>query len=316
MGIYFQTNITEFVLLGFSDFSLSLQTILFTFLLVAYIFTLVGNGLIILTITFDSVLQTPMYFFLRNLSFLEFVFTTSTVPKTLVDFWSEKRSISFIGCAAQMFVFSTIAVSECVFLGVMAFDRYMAICCPLRYIPVMNRTMCYRLTIGSWVMGLLASLGNTSYIFTLPYCRSNHIDHFFCDVPPVLSLACTNTFNNELFVFLVCLVGATIPFLLILCSYINILYSVMLIRSTEGRHKALSTCISHLTSVILFYGTAMFVHLRLGLRSSPSTDRVIALFYCIIIPGINPLIYCLRNKDMKSALGKIILKSLKSSADH
>ncbi|KAM8962438.1 olfactory receptor 10AG1-like [Pelodytes ibericus] len=309
MGTNPRTNVTEFLFLGFSDLSPSLQAVLFFFFLVAYIVTVLGNGLIILTVTFDRVLHTPMYFFLRNLSFLELFFTTVTIPKVLVDFRSKKRSISFIGCAVQMFVFFSVGVSECIFLAVMAFDRYMAICHPLRYMSVMTRSLCFMLTVGSWAMGFIVSFGQTTFIFTLPYCSSNHLDHFFCDIPPLLSLACTNTFINELTVFLACLVGATIPFLLILSSYINILSSIMLIRSSEGRQKALSTCGSHLTSVILFYGAAMFMYLRLGSHGSSGNDRTMALFYCMVIPAINPMIYSLRNKDMKRALGKLMVKT-------
>ncbi|XP_063285671.1 olfactory receptor 10AG1-like [Pelobates fuscus] len=307
MGRDLHTNVTEFIFLGFSDLSLTLQAIVFNFFLFSYILTLLGNGVIILTISLDPAFQTPMYFFLRNLSFLELCLTTVTVPKVLHDFLSGNRSISFIGCATQMFVFFSVGVSECVFLLVMAFDRYVAICHPLRYMSVMSNTLCYKLTIGSWMVGFLVSFGQTTFIFTLPYCNSNHLDHFFCDIPPLLSLACADTFINELCVFIACLVGATIPFLFIICSYINILSSIMRIHSAEGRQKALSTCVSHLTSVILFYGTAMFVHLRLRSQRSPFNDRMISLFYCILIPLINPLIYSLRNKDMNKALGKIFL---------
>ncbi|XP_063789055.1 olfactory receptor 10AG1-like [Pseudophryne corroboree] len=308
MGRESQTNITEFFLLGFSDLSLPLQATLFTFFLTAYLLTLVGNGLIILTVSLEPLLQTPMYFFLRNLSFHELCFTTVTVPKVLVDFVSEERSISFMSCATQMFIFFTIGVSECVFLGVMAFDRYIAICHPLRYTSVMSTKMCYQLTTGSWVIGSLVSFGQTTFIFSLPYCGSNRIAHFFCDIPPLLSLACANTFINKLSVFIACMCGAGVPFLLILCSYINILNSILHIHSAEGRHKALSTCSSHLVSVILFYGTAMFTYLRLGTYGSDENDRMISLFYCIVIPAINPLIYSLRNKEMKAALRKLILK--------
>ncbi|XP_066434025.1 olfactory receptor 10AG1-like [Eleutherodactylus coqui] len=303
-----QTNITEFFLLGFSDLSSPLQATIFSFFLFAYILTLVGNGLIILSVSFEPVLQTPMYFFLRNLSFHELCLTTVTVPKVLEDLMSNERSISLLACSIQMCIFFAIGVSECIFLGVMAFDRYMAICQPLRYTSVMNTKMCYQLTVGSWVIGSLESIGQTSFIFSLPYCRSNHIAHFFCDVPPVLSLACSNTFINKLTVFIACMFTAGVPFLLILSSYINIMSSILLIHSSEGRHKALSTCSSHLLSVILFYGTAMFTYLRLGTHGSDENDRMISLLYCIIIPAINPLIYSLRNKDMKAAVKKLIFK--------
>ncbi|KAM4698752.1 olfactory receptor 10AG1-like [Rhinophrynus dorsalis] len=308
------TNITEFILLGFSDLPHKIQVSVFIFLSSAYVFTLVGNGLIILTVTLENKLNTPMYFFLRNLSFLEFCSITVTVPKALESFLSEEKSISFLGCAFQMFIFFTVGVTECVFLTVMAFDRYMAICNPLRYMSIMNRKLCYQLTICSWVIGSLVSLGQTIFVFSLPYCGANHISHFFCDIPPLLNLACANTFNNELSVFIACSLGAVIPFILIMCSYVNILSSILRIHSSEGRQKAMSTCGSHLVSVILFYGTAMFVYLRLGTHGSIGNDRMISLFYCIIIPAMNPLIYSLRNTDMKKALRKR-LKSMNNYFD-
>ncbi|XP_069841116.1 olfactory receptor 10AG1-like [Dendropsophus ebraccatus] len=304
-----QTNITEFILLGFSDLSPPLQAILFTFFLFSYTATIVGNGLIILAVSFDPVLQTPMYFFLRNLSFHELCFTTVTVPKVLESFLSKDRTISFSACAFQMFLFFCIGMSECIFLGVMAFDRYMAICHPLRYTAVMNIKMCYKLTVGSWLFGSLVSFVQTVFIFTLPYCGSKRIAHFFCDSLPILYLACTNTFINELLVFISCMCAVVVPFLLILCSYVKILSSILLIHSSERRHKALSTCSSHLVSVFLFYGTAMFTYLRLGTYGSEDNGRMISLFYCIVIPAINPLIYSLRNKEMKAAIRKLIIKN-------
>ncbi|XP_068103511.1 olfactory receptor 10AG1-like [Hyperolius riggenbachi] len=304
-----QSNITEFVLLNFSDLPSSLQAALFMFFLSAYILTLVGNGLIMLTISLQLILKTPMYLFLRNLSFHELCLTTVTVPKVLENFLHKERSVPFLACASQMFMFFTIGISECVFLGVMAFDRYMAICHPLSYMSVMTTKLCYELILSSWIVGCLISLGQTIFIFSLPYCGCNRIPHFFCDIPPLLKLACTNIFMNELTFFIASIFG-TIPFLLIICSYIKILISILAIHSSEGRHKALSTCSSHLVSVILFYSTAMFTYLRLGTYDSDRYDRMISLFYCLVVPTINPLIYSLRNKEMKDALRKMISKML------
>ncbi|XP_018425130.1 PREDICTED: olfactory receptor 5V1-like [Nanorana parkeri] len=297
-------NVTTFSLQGFTDLSVSIQIILIIFFLVAYILSLVGNGLIILTISLDSHLHTPMYFFLRGLSLLEICSINVTVPKALGIFLSMDRSISFIGCATQMYIFSAVAVSECLFLAIMAFDRFIAICHPLRYTSVMTSKTCYQLAIGPWVVGFLTALVHTTIIFRLPFCGSHHVAHFFCDIPPLLHLACVNTFKIELYVFIVCMCGATIPFLLILCSYMNILSSVFLLHSKEARQKAMSTCSGHLVSVFIFYGTAMYVHLCLGTPFSSYKDRMTALFYCIIIPTINPLIYSLKNKDMKASLLK------------
>ncbi|XP_068103510.1 olfactory receptor 10AG1-like [Hyperolius riggenbachi] len=302
------TNITHFFLLGFSDLSPSLQGVLFMFFLLAYVLTVIGNGLIILAVSFEPVLNTPMYFFLRNLSFHELCSITITVPKVLENFLSDEKSVSVLSCVFQMFIFFANGVSECVFLAVMALDRYLAICHPLRYTSVMSKTLCYQLTVSSLVIGLFVSLVDTSIVFSLPYCGPNHIAHFFCDVPPLLSLACSNTFKHELSIFISCLCGAALPFLLIVCSYIKILISILAMRSSEGRQKALSTCSSHLVSVILFYGTAMSMYLRLGTSRSDKNDRMISLFYCLVIPVINPLVYSLRNKEMKAALRKLILK--------
>ncbi|KAM4622917.1 olfactory receptor 10C1-like [Discoglossus pictus] len=304
------TNVTKFILLGFSDLPLSLQAILFTFLISAYVFTLLGNGLIILVVSASNLFMKPMYFFLRNLSFLELCYTSVTVPKTLENFLSEDKSISFSGCAFQMYTILTIGLSECAFLGVMAFDRYMAICHPLVYGSLMQRSLCCQLIIGSWLLGSLMSLGLTSFIFTLPFCDSNYIDHFFCDIQPVLHVACADTFNRELLVFMSCLFGAMIPFLVILCSYIKILSSIFLIQCVNGRLKAFSTCGSHLVSVLLYYGTILFVHLRLGTHLPSGKDRMTALFYCIVIPAINPLIYSLRNTELRTALRKLTKRTL------
>nr|DBA18942.1 TPA: hypothetical protein GDO54_014833 [Pyxicephalus adspersus] len=299
-----RTNITDFILLGFSDLSFPAQASLFIFFLCAYVVTLLGNGLILLMVTIDSLLHTPMYFFLRNLSFLEICFTAVIVPKAMQNF-SVKCVTSFIGCATQMYIFLAIGVCECIFLMVMAIDRYMAICQPLRYKSVMTRLLCYQLTVVCWIIGLLLSLGQTIYVFSLPYCGSNSIAHFFCDIPPLLNIACGNIFNNKLSVIIACMCGAVVPFILILCSYVNILSSILLINSSQGRHKALSTCGSHLVSVLLFYGTAMLTYLRLGTEASGDKDWVITLFYYIAVPALNPLIYSLRNQDMKTALRKL-----------
>ncbi|KAM3915991.1 olfactory receptor 10AG1-like [Leptodactylus fuscus] len=309
MGLISHTNFTEFILLGFSDFSSLSQAWLFTFFVMAYILSIIGNGLIILAVTLDPLLDTPMYFFLRNLSLFEFCATNVVVPKVLEHFLSIEKTMSFVGCIVQMFVFFSLAVSECFFLMVMAFDRYLAICCPLRYMSIMSTKLCYQLTLGSCVIGSLVSLGQTTFIFTLPYCRSNIIPHFFCDIPPLLTLACANTFRNKLSVFIACICGAAIPLVVILCSYVNIIYSIFLMNSVEGRQKALTTCGAHLVSVILTYGMAMFMYLRLDRNGLGENDRIIALFYCIIIPTMNPLIYSLRNKDMKAALGRQVLKA-------
>ncbi|KAM3916055.1 olfactory receptor 2G3-like [Leptodactylus fuscus] len=298
-------NVTKFTLLGFSDLSLSAQVMLLIFFLFSFILSLVGNGLIILTVTLDPHLHTPMYFFLRGLSILEICSINTTVPKTLQTFFSLERSISVVGCASQMYIFSAVSVSECLFLTVMAFDRFMAICHPLRYSSVMTTHRCYQLAMGTCFLGFVVPFIHTSFIFSYPFCGSHQVAHFFCDIPPLLHIACTDTFTIELYIFIVCLCGAAFPFLLIFSSYMKILSSIFCIHSAEGRRKALSTCSSHLVSVVIFFGTAMYVHLRLGTPFSPYKDRMTALFYCVIIPTINPLIYSLKNSDMKQAVQKL-----------
>uniref|UniRef100_A0A6P8NWZ4 Olfactory receptor n=1 Tax=Geotrypetes seraphini TaxID=260995 RepID=A0A6P8NWZ4_GEOSA len=301
-----QTSVTGFILLGFSGLSLPLQCFLFVTFLVIYVLTLFGNIIILMVITAEPVLHTPMYFFLRNLSFLEICYTSVTIPKMLVIFWSNNRSISFLGCAVQMYFFFAFGVTECFLLAMMAYDRYVAISNPLRYVSIMTRKVCLFLSLISVFGGFLESLGQTSFIFSLPYCASNKIYHFFCDIPSLLRLACTDTFLNEI-VFAICTVlFALFPFLMIVVSYSHILSAILKINSLEGRHKAFSTCASHLTSVALFYGSGVFTYLRPKSSHSPERDQFFALFYSIITPLLNPLIYSLRNNEVKDAPVQVI----------
>ncbi|KAM9304992.1 olfactory receptor 2G3-like [Gastrophryne carolinensis] len=298
---------TDFFFLGFLDLPPTSQVCLFVFFIVIYILSLTGNALIILTVTLDPKLHTPMYYFLRILSFIELCSVNITIPRSLQTFLSLERTISPISCATQMFLFSVVAVTECLLLAVMAFDRYVAICYPLRYKSVMTPLMCLRLATGLWVWGFTISLTHPVYVFSLQFC-SHRIDHFFCDVPPVLSLACANTVVIELYLLVVSVLGTVFPVVMILGSYVKILASIFLIHSSEARQKALSTCGAHLVSVIIFYGTAMYVHLRIGVPITSYEERMNALFYCLVIPTINPLIYTLKNKEMKRALGKIYVR--------
>uniref|UniRef100_A0A8C5PCM0 Olfactory receptor n=1 Tax=Leptobrachium leishanense TaxID=445787 RepID=A0A8C5PCM0_9ANUR len=276
--------------------------ILFLFI---YLFTLSGNGIVVYLVNSDPCLSSPMYFFLCNLSTLEIVYSSVVVPKMLVNLLSEDKRISFHGCALQMFLFLFLGTTECLLLAVMAYDRFMAICRPLRYTLIMCRRRCMQFSAFTWWSGVILSLIQTTLIFIQPFCGPNVIDHFFCDIPPVLKLACADTYLNEVCIFSVCVAILLAPFLLILSSYSQILFTLLKMSSVENRKKAYSTCVSHLTSVTLFYGTASFMYLRPRSLYSLETDRFLALFYSVVTPLLNPLIYSLRNQEVKNALVKL-----------
>ncbi|XP_078496722.1 olfactory receptor 10A2-like [Lissotriton helveticus] len=291
--------------------STALQRWLSALFLCIYLLTIIWNSIIILLVTFDPLLQTTMYRFLRNLSFLEICYSSVTLPKLLMIFFLGDKYISFVGCAVQMYFFFSVGVTECFLLAFMAYDRYVAICIPLRYPTIMTKAMCNSLTAVSFISGFFESLAQTGYIFSLPYCEFNIINHFFCDIPSVLRLACTNTFNNEVFFWTCTVLFAVIPFMLVLISYVQILISILRIQSIFGRYKAFSTCSSHLTSVILFYGAGTFTYLRPKSRHSPERDKLLALLYSILTPMMNPLIYSLRNHEVQASLIKFVSLSMR-----
>ncbi|XP_044840223.1 olfactory receptor 10A7-like [Mauremys mutica] len=299
------TTITGFILLGFSDIP-SLQHLFFSVFLVTYIVTLAGNLLIIVLTLADPALHTPMYFFLRNLSFLEMCYTSVNVPKMLGNLFSWNKAISFIGCAMQTYFFFFLGGSECFLLAFMAYDRYVAICKPLHYPMVMNRKVSIGLAAGSWLSGFPMSFGLTSMVFILPFCRSHEINHFFCDIPPLLKLACGDTSRNEMSVFMVAMSFVTFPFMLILMSYVCIISTILRMPSGEGRRKSFSTCSSHLVLVTLFYGSACIMYLKPNSSYSPDTDKFLSLSYTVIAPMLNPIIYSLRNKEVKGAFWRMV----------
>ncbi|CAM9435353.1 unnamed protein product [Rangifer tarandus platyrhynchus] len=305
------TLLTEFILLGLAD-SLELQITLFCLFSVIYTLTVVGNVGMILVIRADSQLHTPMYFFLANLSFVDVCYSSTITPKMLVDFLSEKKTISLAACATQMCFILTLGATECFLLAVMAYDRYAAICNPLHYPLVMNHKVCIQLVAGSWISGIPIQIGQTCQIFSLPFCGSNLINHFFCDIPPMLKLACGDTFLNEMLVFTVAVLFVLIPFLLILVSYGKIISTILKLPSATSRGKAFSTCSSHLMVVALFFGSAIVTYLRPKTQGSAETDKVLSLFYTIVTPVFNPMIYSLRNKDVMMALRKWPGKHLRS----
>ncbi|CAH6788393.1 putative olfactory receptor 2B8 [Phodopus roborovskii] len=300
-------TVTEFVFLGLSS-DPKIQLVLFFVFLFFYIFSVVGNIIIITIIQIEPRLQTPMYFFLTNLSFLDICYTSTNVPQMLSNMMGSKKTIPFASCATQMYFSLSFGMIECVLLGVMAYDRYVAICHPLHYTIIMDQNTCVQLAAISWSSSFLSSMVINVLTLSLPYCGPNVLNHFFCEVPSVLRLACTDTSLTELVVFVFSIIIVFIPFLLIIVSYARILLSVLRMRSASGRHKALSTCASHLTVVTLFYGTAIFMYMRPQSKSSRAGGKVIAVFYTVVTPMLNPLIYSLRNQDVKGSLRRAITK--------
>ncbi|XP_047548918.1 olfactory receptor 10AG1-like [Lutra lutra] len=299
------TSMAEFILLGFSDYP-NLQMFLFIIFFFVYVIILMGNGIIVLVTRLDQALQTPMYFFLSNFSFLEVSFVSATLPKMLTNLWTQKRSISLFACATQMSFVLMLGNVECLLLTVMAYDRYIAICNPLHYPLAVNHKVCVQLVAACWITGILVDIGQTCQIFSLPYCGSNQINHFFCDIPPLLSLACGDTFLNEMLVFTVPMLFVMIPFLLILGSYSKIISTILRLPSATGRTKAFSTCSSHVIIVAMFFGSAIITYLRPKAKHSSRTDKFLSLFYTIVTPMFNPMIYTLRNKDVMIALRKLL----------
>ncbi|XP_063158193.1 olfactory receptor 10A4-like [Candoia aspera] len=283
-----------------------LKILFFLLVLTMYLMTMLGNLFIIMVILTSSVLQSPMYFFLQNLSFLEIGYTSTIIPKMLSNLLLEDMNISFSGCATQMYFFGSLGIAECCLLAAMSYDRYVAICQPLHYSAIMNRTSCLKISMFCWIIGAMVVLVPATLIFTLPFCGPNKINHFFCDLPPLLRLACTNTYTNEIIIFIITVVFIMLPFLLILISYIHILHAIFKMSSTTSRSKAFSTCSSHITVATLFYGSAVLTYLRPKSISSVKSDKALSFFYTVVCPMINPLIYSLRNQEVKDSLKKLI----------
>ncbi|XP_053902099.1 olfactory receptor 10AG1-like [Malaclemys terrapin pileata] len=299
------TTTSGFILLGYSNLT-NLQGLLFVVFLIIYMVILIGNGVIVFVTMLDSTLHTPMYFFLRNLSFVEICYTSVTLPKMVANCLAEDGKISFIGCAAQMYFSLLLGGTECFLLAAMAFDRYVAICNPLHYTLIVNSEVCASMVAGSWLVNILAHFGQTYLVFSLPFCESREINHFFCDIPPLLELSCVDTFRNKIAVFIAVLLFIITPFFFIVISYIKIASTIMKMPSAQGRCKAFSTCSSHLTVVTLFYGSVMIAYLKPKSKGSVDTDKLLSLFYTIMTPVFNPFIYSLRNKEVKIALRKIL----------
>nr|XP_001114757.3 olfactory receptor 10Z1 [Macaca mulatta] len=299
-----QTNVTswrDFVFLGFSG-SGELQHLLFALFLSLYLITLTSNVFIIIAIRLDSHLHTPMYLFLVFLSFSETCYTLGIIPRMLFGLAMGDQAISYVGCAAQMFFSASWACTNCFLLAAMGFDRYVAICAPLHYASRMNPNLCAQLVVTSFLIGYLFGLGMTLVIFHLSFCSSHEIQHFFCDTPPVLSLACGDTGLSELGILILSLLVLLVSFFFITISYAYILVAILKIPSAEGQKKAFSICASHLTVVIIHYGCVSFMYLRPKASYSLERDQLIAMTYTVVTPLLNPIVYSLRNRAVQTAL--------------
>ncbi|XP_053225104.1 olfactory receptor 6N2-like [Podarcis raffonei] len=305
MEVLNQTEVTEFIMVGFPNLQ-RFHKPLFLLLLLVYLFTIFGNLLIFTIIRTDPKLHTPMYFFISILSFLEIWYTATTIPKMLSNLLSERKSISFAGCLLQTYFFHSLGATECYLLTTMAYDRYIAICNPLRYPSIMTTKLCVQMAAGCWICGFMCPVTEVILVSKLPFCGPNKIEHIFCDFPPLLSLACTDTSINVLVDFAVNAFIILVTFLLIMVSYVKIIQSVLKIQAAESREKAFSTCASHLTVVLLFFGSIIFMYVRLKKSYSLEYDRAFAVIYAVLTPLVNPIIYSLRNQEILRAIKRKI----------
>ncbi|XP_019337652.2 olfactory receptor 2T11 [Alligator mississippiensis] len=306
-----ETSSADFILLGLLSRT-NAHMFFLALILLAFISALSGNVLLIFLIQVDSSLHTPMYFFLSQLALMDICQTLIVVPKMAVGFQTSDNTISPVGCGAQIFLVLTMGASECLLLAVMAYDRYVAICNPLQYPVLLSRKVCLGLTSGVWIGATTDALIFTASTMHLPYCGSKEINHFFCEVPALLKLSCSDTSRYEMLLFVTGTVLLLIPSSIILASYALILAAVLRIKSARGQQKALATCSSHLTVVGMFYGAAIFTYMRPSSYHSPEEDKIVSLFYTIVTPVLNPLIYSLRNKDVLGSLRKLFGRAVRN----
>ncbi|XP_041513749.1 olfactory receptor 8D4-like [Microtus oregoni] len=311
MSLRNHSMVTEFLLLGLTE-EPALQLPLFCLFLAIYIVTLVGNLGMIVVIKLNSQLHTPMYYFLSSLSFLDFCYSSVVTPKMLVGFLSRDKAISYSDCMAQLFFFCIFAISECYMLAAMAYDRYVAICSPLLYAVIMSSGVCSLLVAAVFSVGITDALIHGGCILRLSFCKSNIIKHYFCDIVPLIQLSCSSTYVDELLIFVIGGFNMVATSLTIIISYAFILTSILRIHSKEGRSKAFSTCSSHLTAVLIFYGSLMSVYLKPASNGLLIHEKVTSVFYTTVIPMLNPLIYSLRNKEVKNALVKLVRRKISS----
>ncbi|XP_044536665.1 olfactory receptor 5B12-like [Gracilinanus agilis] len=297
------TEVNEFIFVGLTDIP-EIQIFLFIIFILIYLFTLIGNLGLVALIVEESTLHTPMYFFLSGLSLVDLGSSTAILPKVIAGIITGDKTISYNSCASQMYFFVAFATTENYLLASMAYDRHVAVCKPLHYSTIMTSRMCIALTIGSYFCGFLNSSIHIGFIFSLSFCSCNVVNHFFCDIPPILTLSCSDMHFTEL---LVCIMGAfnmAFSIFVIVTSYLSIFIAILRIRSTEGRQKAFFTCASHIFAVSLFYGATIFMYLQPSSVHSMDTDKMASVFYTMVIPMLNPLVYSLRNKDVKNAFRK------------
>ncbi|XP_077185466.1 olfactory receptor 5B21-like [Paroedura picta] len=308
------TTVTTFILLGFTE-KPELGPVFSGIFLLLYVSTMLGNGWMVALIRAEQRLHTPMYFFLSNLSLLDLCYSSVIAPKALeAQLQRGRATISLPACATQMFCFTTLVTAECFLLAAMAYDRFLAICHPLTYTLLMTQGHCLQLVLGAYSCGLLGSIIQTSGAFRLSYCGPNRINHFFCDIPAVLKLSCSDTRLSEAILFASTSVIAVVTTATILISYTRVLWSVLRGHAAQGRRKALSTCTSHLTALSLFYGTAIFMYAQPRTKGSQDRDKVVSMFYTLVIPMLNPLIYSLRNKDVKEAMKHLMGRKIRGLA--
>ncbi|XP_067159125.1 olfactory receptor 14A16-like [Apteryx mantelli] len=308
------SSLNEFLLLAFAD-TRELQLLHFSLFLGTYLAALLGNGLIIIAVAYDHHLHTPMYFFLLNLSLLDLGTISTTVPKSMANSLMDTRAISYSGCAAQVFLLFFLLGGEYSLLTIMSYDRYVAICRPLHYGTIMDSRACVKMAAAAWGSSFLYSVMHTANTFSIPLCQGNTVDQFFCEVPQILKLSCSDSYLREIGLLVVsgCLVFGC--FIFIVLSYVQIFTAVLRIPSEQGRHKAFSMCIPHLAVVSLFLSTDMFAYLKPPSISSPAVDLVVTVLYAVVPPAVNPLIYSMRSKELKDALRKVISWTLFSSGN-
>ncbi|XP_063312626.1 olfactory receptor 5V1-like [Pelobates fuscus] len=304
-----QTTVTEFIIIGLKNIHQN-RMLFFTLLLLIYIAIFMGNCFIMTLVPTMTHLHTPMYFYLGNLSLSDVLLTTNIVPNMLHILWTEEEAMSIAGCVLQFYIFGSLTATECLLLTVMSYDRYLAICNPLRYSSKMTSTRCRSLICFSWLVGFTPTLPVSVSVYKLQYCDLNTIDHFFCDLAPFLNLACSDTTTVKMLAFLLSFLVTFFPFLLIIMSYISIMYTIIRMRSEKGRQKAFSTCSSHLVVVSLYYGTLFILYGIPAQKHLIGINKLLSLLYTIVTPLLNPVIYSLKNQEITKAFEKIfIIKS-------